>query len=161
MKADREPRTVCRDASRRSVLRGLLLAGATVPLLDACSDGSTSDGGSSGTSGGSGTTSAGGGGGGGGAAALASTADVPEGGGLIAADAKVVITQPSPGDFKGLSSICTHAGCPVDNVADGTINCVCHGSKFSIEDGSVVNGPATEPLADEKISVKGQQIFLA
>ena len=40
------------------------------------------------------------------------------------------------------------------------INCECHGSAFSIADGSVVTGPATAPLAEEQITVKGDAITL-
>ena len=47
------------------------------------------------------------------------------------------------------------------NVDGGTINCTCHGSKFSIEDGSVKAGPATKPLPPKNIKVTGDQISLA
>jgi Rieske Fe-S protein len=50
-------------------------------------------------------------------------------------------------------------GCIVNSVADGTIDCPCHGSKYSIKDGSVVNGPATRPLAPVAITVKGTSIL--
>jgi Rieske Fe-S protein len=46
-------------------------------------------------------------------------------------------------------------------VSEGTINCACHGSQYSIDDGSVVQGPATFPLDAEKISVSGGEISLA
>jgi Rieske Fe-S protein len=64
--------------------------------------------------------------------------DVPVGGGVIAGALGVVVTQPTAGDFRGFSSICTHQGCTVSEVNNGTINCFCHGSRYSIEDGSVV-----------------------
>ena len=72
---------------------------------------------------------------------------------------EIVITQPTAGDFKGFSATCTHAGCTVNEVVDGTINCPCHGSKFNL-DGSVANGPATKPLASEAVSVQGNSIVL-
>ena len=89
------------------------------------------------------------------------TADVPVGGGVVLTRQKLVVTQPTKGDFKGFSAICTHQGCPVATVENGTINCPCHGSKFSVEDGSVASGPATRPLAAKKIAVDGDQISLA
>jgi Rieske Fe-S protein len=96
---------------------------------------------------------------GGGPAALAQTADVPVGGGLIVGD--TVITQPTDGEFKAFSSVCTHAGCAVNEVVDGTINCPCHGSRFSVEDGSPTAGPANGPLQEKQVTVDGTAITLA
>jgi Rieske Fe-S protein len=90
--------------------------------------------------------------------ALAKTADVPVGSGLIVGD--VVITQPASGDFHGFSTTCTHAGCAVTEVRDGTINCPCHGSRFRL-DGSVANGPASQPLKAKTIAVQGDSIVPA
>ncbi|HEY3880235.1 MAG TPA: Rieske (2Fe-2S) protein [Trebonia sp.] len=90
--------------------------------------------------------------------ALATTAQVPEGGGKIITGKNIVITQPEAGSFKAFSAICTHQGCIVGTVAGGTIDCPCHGSKFSIKDGSVVNGPATSPLPRIAITVEGTSI---
>jgi Rieske Fe-S protein len=91
-------------------------------------------------------------------AALATTAEVPDGGGKIIGGKNIVITQPQAGTFKGFSAVCTHQGCIVSSVSDGTINCPCHGSRFSIKDGSVVNGPATSPLPPVAITVDGTSI---
>jgi Rieske Fe-S protein len=48
----------------------------------------------------------------------------------------------------------------VADVAGGTINCNCHGSKFGL-DGSVSNGPAVDPLPPVAVKVSGDQISLA
>jgi Rieske Fe-S protein len=109
-------------------------------------------------------TSAGGaasGGGGNAAAALAKTSDVPVGGGTILTDKKIVITQPQSGTFHAFTAVCTHAGCTVGSVSGGTINCPCHGSKFNIATGAVVNGPASSPLAAVNIQVQGTSIVQA
>ena len=84
----------------------------------------------------------------------AKVADIPVGGGKIFPDAQTVITQPEQGEFKAFDSICTHQACPVASVTD-TINCDCHGSKYSINDGSVVNPPAPNPLPAKTINVDG------
>jgi Rieske Fe-S protein len=96
-----------------------------------------------------------------GPAALASTADIPVGGGKILTDKKVVITQLRAGSFDAFSAVCTHQGCIVGTVSGGTINCPCHGSKFSITDGSVVKGPATTGLAPVNIQLRGTSIVPA
>ncbi|YCK36762.1 Rieske (2Fe-2S) protein [Actinomadura sp. ATCC 39365] len=93
--------------------------------------------------------------------ALADTGDIQVGGGAVFKDQKVVVTQPTEGEFKAFTAICTHAGCTVASVSNGTINCPCHGSKFKIEDGSVADGPAGAPLAEKKITVDGDKIRLA
>jgi Rieske Fe-S protein len=89
---------------------------------------------------------------------IAKTADVPVGSGVIVGD--IVVTQPSAGQFKGFSSKCTHQGCKVNKVADGTIDCPCHGSKFTL-DGAVAHGPATAPLKVKAIAVQGDSIVRA
>ncbi|MET8564233.1 Rieske (2Fe-2S) protein [Streptomyces flaveolus] len=92
--------------------------------------------------------------------ALARTSDIPEGGGKVFKEEKVVVTQPKKGDFKAFSAICTHQGCVVDRVADGTIDCPCHGSRFRVTDGSVAHGPAVRPLPQRPITVDGKSIRL-
>ncbi|MFC8872187.1 Rieske (2Fe-2S) protein [Streptomyces sp. NPDC057148] len=94
-------------------------------------------------------------------AALAATADIPEGGGKVFADQKVVVTQPTAGEFKAFSATCTHQGCAVKSVSDGVINCPCHNSNFSITDGSVQGGPAPKPLPAVQITVSGDSIRLS
>ena len=88
------------------------------------------------------------------------TSEVPVGGGVIMDDANYVITQPTRGEFKAFSRTCTHQGCPVASVKGGTINCDCHGSKFSIEDGSVANPPARSPLEEAKVTVAGGRVVV-
>ena len=129
---------------RRQALTGAAGLGLGLPLLAACGGddaGSPSAGGSSGP--------------------FATTSDIPVGGGAIFDEQGVVVTQPTEGEFKGFSSTCTHQGCQVGRVQDGTIDCPCHGSMFSIEDGSVAQGPATKPLPPVGLTVEGSDISLA
>ena len=93
--------------------------------------------------------------------ALAATSDIEPGSGAVFPDERVVVTQPSDGEFRAFTAVCTHAGCMVDSVSDGRIHCPCHGSEFSIEDGSVVGGPAPEPLKEIPIEVRGDTIRLS
>ena len=85
---------------------------------------------------------------------------MPVGGGVILKDADYVVTQPSKGKFKAFSKICTHQGCPVASVDNGVIHCNCHGSEYSIKDGSVTNPPAPKPLAEAKTSVFEDKVYV-
>jgi Rieske Fe-S protein len=78
----------------------------------------------------------------GGATALVAVADVPVGGGVILKQQNIVVTQPTKNTFEGFSATCTHQGCQLATVSDGTINCGCHGSQFAITDGANVTGPS-------------------
>jgi Rieske Fe-S protein len=78
---------------------------------------------------------------------------VPVGGGVVLADRGVVVTQPVAGTFAAFDTTCPHQGCSVDTVADGTINCPCHGSRFHVADGSVAQGPAARGLTSRSVQV--------
>lgn len=151
--------------SRRNALSGAATIGLGLPLLAACGDdeaGTATDPGQSASSSaasdppasppGSASSAP--------APGIATTSEVPVGSGVVIGDSEVVITQPAEGEFKAFTSVCTHQGCAVGEVTD-TINCPCHGSRFSIEDGSVVDGPATSPLEEFPLAVDGDQISLA
>ncbi len=148
--------------ARRTLVRGALALGLTAAggaSVGACGGGdSTSDAaGAPGPQGGPGpqATPAPG-------TSLGPTTKVPVGGGLIfGGGANVVVTQPTEGVFKAFSTICTHSGCPVTKVHRGVIECPCHGSRFSIEDGSVERGPAQLPLPPVGITTEGGTITVA
>lgn len=91
---------------------------------------------------------------------LGNAAAVQVGGGVIFQAQKVVVTQPTAGKFKAFTAVCTHQGCLVGSVANGAITCPCHGSSFSIKDGSVISGPATAPLKEEKVTASGGTLKL-
>jgi Rieske Fe-S protein len=152
-------------SSRRAVLAGA--GAACVAALSGCTAYNANNGGLAGAppaqnTPAASTASSGNGAGNGNAPdVLASTSDVPVGGGKILTDKKIVITQPHAGTFDAFTAVCTHQGCIVTTVSGGTINCPCHGSKFSIANGSVVNGPASSPLAPVSIKVQGTSIIQA
>ncbi len=152
--------------NRRTMLTGLAIGAAAVPFLAACGSSTASSGsspkalsgGAAGTSGGGasspGSNSSSG-------DALTQVSDVPVGGGVILPTQSTVVTQPSKGTFEGFSSTCTHMGCTVASIQDGKIICPCHGSMYSIKDGSVLGGPAPAPLPKKPVKVEGSDIVPA
>jgi nitrite reductase/ring-hydroxylating ferredoxin subunit len=148
---ERAPQSV---ASRRAVVGGFVGLGIGVPLLAAC--GSDSDGGSGSSSDGAGssggTTASG---------SIGKATEVPVGEAKIYTAEKVVVSQPTEGEFKAFSTICTHQQCPITKLEGDEIECTCHGSRFKVSDGSVVNGPANKPLAALEVAVKNGEITVS
>ncbi|QHY94296.1 Cytochrome b6-f complex iron-sulfur subunit [Streptomyces sp. S4.7] len=151
---DTAPTTAGRTVPRRTVVAAAGAVGLSAALV-ACGSDDSSD------SVGQAPADDGANGGGGQGAVLARTADIPEGGGKVFEAEGVVVTQPSAGQFKAFSSECTHSGCAVGSISNGTITCPCHGSQFDASDGSVKKGPATKPLGAASITVEGDEIKLA
>jgi Rieske Fe-S protein len=162
------PPCACAHSTRRNVLLGVGAVGATA-VLAAC--GSSNGGNTSGSdysdtpapagstgaqASGAGPAASGGDAAGSGGTPIAKAADVKVGSGLITGD--YVITQPAAGTYKAFSKVCPHAGCDVNKVDAGVISCPCHGSQFSIKDGSVTNGPATKGLTEKSVKVDGGNI---
>ena len=96
------------------------------------------------------------------AGATVKAADVPVGGGVVLKDQKVVVTQPTAGQYKAFTAVCTHKQCTVAKVADGHIACPCHGSMFDIATGSpTAASPAKAPLASKTATLNGDTITVA
>ncbi|MGH3211310.1 MAG: Rieske (2Fe-2S) protein [Trebonia sp.] len=152
------------QATRRGVLAGVGLVGLA-SAITACGAGNSSSApaagnaattpvapASSAAAGGASSSTA--------ASALAATSKIPVGSGMIFPGPQVVVTQPTAGEFRAFSAVCTHMGCIVNQISNGTIDCPCHGSQYSIATGDVVTGPAPRPLPAKKIKVSGDSIFL-
>lgn len=144
-------------ATRRGVLAGAGLVGLA-GAVSAC--GSAGPSSSSAGAGAAPAAASDSGSAGGAAGVLATTSEIPVGGGKIFTAKTVVVTQPAPGDFRAFSAVCTHMGCIVSKIANGTIDCPCHGSQYSIKNGAVVAGPAPAPLPAHAIKVSGSDIIL-
>jgi Rieske Fe-S protein len=134
-------------STRRTVLLGSGAVAAAAALA-ACGTGSGTEANAPGDAGTSSTD-------------LGPTSAIPVGGGRIFSARDVVVTQPVRAAFKAFTATCTHQGCTVGTVKDGVIICPCHGSRYSITDGSVVQGPAPSPLAELAIEVTAGRITLA
>ena len=90
---------------------------------------------------------------------LAAVATIPENGGVVLPDQKVVLTRETGDKVHCFSAVCTHQGCLVTQVSAGQISCPCHGSTFDATTGAVVNGPAPGPLAAVPVTVVNGTVY--
>ena len=56
---------------------------------------------------------------------------------------KIIIAQPTEGQFVAYSTACPHQGSSITQVDGSTVKCPSHGSVFDIATGTPVSGPAT------------------
>jgi arsenite oxidase small subunit len=168
---------------RLAAVLGVGAAGASV--LAACGGGSGGESGSGGSGGGGGEYNAGSGGSGtttakpsakpsaqksGGAEkqasdaqAIARASEVQPGSAVRFKDAgsPAVLVHLGNGDFVAYSAVCTHQRCTVA-YKNGQFACPCHGSIFDPAQGAaVVNGPATRPLPEIPVQVRGGEVVRA
>lgn len=87
-------------------------------------------------------------------------AEVPVGGGAVLTAHHLVVTQPTSGDYRAFSAICTHQGCPVSSVEDRGVYCACHSSYFDIASGNPVAGPATTALTSVPVALDGETLVI-
>ena len=131
-------------ANRRIVFQGLGALGVAAALAGCAGD--------DGDSGGDEVASG---------AALTTTDEVPVGGGVVLTDQKIVVTQPTEGEFKAYTAVCTHQQLLVTSVEDGVIHCANHGSEYDAATGKVKLGPAPAALAAVEVKVDGDKILKA
>jgi len=65
---------------------------------------------------------------------------------VLAGEAPVLLVR-ADGGLLALGNTCSHAGGPLDEgeFADGCVTCPWHASRFRLDDGDVVRGPASTP----------------
>ena len=74
---------------------------------------------------------------------------------LLIPDAQTLVANVG-GSFIALTSVCTHSACDRNwTYSSEEFTCTCHNSKFSTS-GSVLRGPATQPLTPFSTSVAGE-----
>lgn len=91
---------------------------------------------------------------------IGKAADVPVGGSKVFPEAKVIVSQPAAGQYVAFSAVCTHQGCTVNKIEGAEAECPCHSSRFKVADGTVVDGPASDPLPPATVELRGDDLFL-
>ncbi|GAA0484549.1 Rieske (2Fe-2S) protein [Streptomyces olivaceiscleroticus] len=90
---------------------------------------------------------------------LGAAAEIPVGGAKLYPEEKLVVSQPVEGTFKCFSSVCTHMGAVLNKLDKEVATCPLHGSQFDVATGKPVHGPATKPLEEVPVKVKGGKLI--
>lgn len=82
--------------------------------------------------------------------------ELPEGPRAVDADGHPVLLVRSGTAIAAVADTCTHAGCSLaeGEVADGTVTCACHGSRFRLADGKALAGPAAAAQPAYEVRVR-------
>ncbi len=67
----------------------------------------------------------------------------------------ILLYRDSETTVNAYSRECTHQSCVIEKFKNGVSICPCHGSRFNTS-GSVINGPATEPLKEYSATLDGE-----
>jgi nitrite reductase/ring-hydroxylating ferredoxin subunit/uncharacterized membrane protein len=82
--------------------------------------------------------------------------------GVVVEDTPVLILRHGS-HFHAIHDRCSHRGCPLSEMGEiekETITCQCHGSQFSLKDGSVLRGPASQPQPSYEVRERDGRIEL-
>lgn len=80
----------------------------------------------------------------------------------VMADGKPVALFRHQGQLWAVGAVCTHVGGPLDRgrLAENAVECPLHGSRFSLESGAVVRGPAARPVQAYRVTTEGSTVIL-
>ncbi len=78
----------------------------------------------------------------------------------VSAEGVEVLLTRVNGRVSAIGNTCTHWGCSLaeGSLVDTSVRCRCHGSQFSLADGSVINGPASSPEPSYDVRLRNGQI---
>ncbi|EFK55351.1 Rieske 2Fe-2S domain-containing protein [Corynebacterium genitalium ATCC 33030] len=71
---------------------------------------------------------------------------------------KLIIAQPTEGEFLAYSTVCPHQGNPISQVNGDTVRCPAHGSSFDIATGEPVEGPAQSGMTPAPVRQEGDTV---
>lgn len=90
--------------------------------------------------------------------------EIPEGGlKRIKIGSEDVAVYKISGKIFVTANLCPHEQCPIDEnhrIEFDVVECTCHGSKFDIKTGSVMQPPAVESLKTYRVEMHGDEIFI-
>ncbi|MBU5557918.1 MAG: non-heme iron oxygenase ferredoxin subunit [Candidatus Aenigmarchaeota archaeon] len=94
---------------------------------------------------------------------VAAVSDIPIGKMLgVKAKGKAILIANIGGKLHAMADTCTHASCGLSRgeIEGAVVTCPCHGSRFDVRDGKVLEGPAKLPARVFDVKVDGKSILV-
>jgi nitrite reductase/ring-hydroxylating ferredoxin subunit len=81
---------------------------------------------------------------------------------VVDVDGTFVAVGTLDGSVVAFDETCTHRACPLTDgvLADGSITCPCHKSRFDLRTGVPLNGPAVDPIRIRQVRQVGGRIYI-
>lgn len=64
------------------------------------------------------------------------------------------------GAFYAIDDTCPHQGCPLSDgdLQGRVLTCSCHGSRFDVQTGALLGGPAQRPVTSYPVTISGDDV---
>ena len=81
---------------------------------------------------------------------------------VLVGDLAVCVAHAEDGGWYAIDDTRTHEDCSLSEgeLSDHLVECPCHGSRFDIRTGDVVNLPAVLPVHTHRVTVTGEQVLV-
>jgi 3-phenylpropionate/trans-cinnamate dioxygenase ferredoxin subunit len=79
---------------------------------------------------------------------------------VVVGELAVCVAHTEDGGWYAIDDTCTHEDCSLSegDLSDHLVECPCHGSRFDVRTGDVLNLPAVLPLQTHRVTVVGDQV---
>lgn len=81
---------------------------------------------------------------------------------VMVGELAVCVAHTEDGGWYAIDDTCTHEDCSLSEgeLSDHLVECPCHGSRFDVRTGEVLNLPAVIPVGTYRVAVTGDQVLV-
>lgn len=81
---------------------------------------------------------------------------------LMVGEVAICLAHTEDGGWYAIDDTCTHEDCSLSQgeLTDHLVECPCHGSRFDVRTGEVLNLPAVIPVWTHRVAVTGDQVLV-
>ncbi len=81
---------------------------------------------------------------------------------VMVGEVAICLTHTEDGGWYAIDDTCTHEDCSLSEgeLSHHLVECPCHGSRFDVRTGEVLNLPAVIPVGTYRVAVTGDQVLV-